>query len=201
VRNLAYLAQMPRRPCLVAVHAHPDDESSKGAATIARYAARHPDHKRSYDATCSAFDALAHDDRCPFKLYGCRTHSPQRLRAMHEWLVASGRPSPYADALASADRATDETTTLIEIGAHVEVARRALRAHRSQVAVDDPWFFSVPLDAMRAIYPYEDYVLMRLGRTIEPAPDGYEDDLFAGVDFGDHVDDGAERATPPQWFG
>ena len=32
--------EMARRPCLVAVHAHPDDESSKGAATIAQYAAR-----------------------------------------------------------------------------------------------------------------------------------------------------------------
>jgi mycothiol S-conjugate amidase len=28
---------MPERRCLLAVHAHPDDESSKGAATIARY--------------------------------------------------------------------------------------------------------------------------------------------------------------------
>ncbi|MDQ3980988.1 MAG: mycothiol conjugate amidase Mca [Actinomycetota bacterium] len=30
---------MPERLCLLTVHAHPDDESSKGAATIARYAA------------------------------------------------------------------------------------------------------------------------------------------------------------------
>ncbi len=28
---------MPERPCLLTVHAHPDDESSKGAGTVARY--------------------------------------------------------------------------------------------------------------------------------------------------------------------
>src|SRR5579871_572355 len=31
------LPAMPDRRCLLAVHAHPDDESSKGAGTIARY--------------------------------------------------------------------------------------------------------------------------------------------------------------------
>ncbi|MGH9152885.1 MAG: mycothiol conjugate amidase Mca [Acidimicrobiales bacterium] len=30
---------MSERPCLLTVHAHPDDESSKGAGTVARYAA------------------------------------------------------------------------------------------------------------------------------------------------------------------
>src|SRR5271170_6683490 len=28
---------MPERLCLLSVHAHPDDESSKGAGTVARY--------------------------------------------------------------------------------------------------------------------------------------------------------------------
>lgn len=31
---------MPERPCLLTVHAHPDDEASKGAATVARYRSR-----------------------------------------------------------------------------------------------------------------------------------------------------------------
>jgi mycothiol S-conjugate amidase len=31
---------MPDRPCLLSVHAHPDDEASKGAATVAAYHAR-----------------------------------------------------------------------------------------------------------------------------------------------------------------
>ena len=31
------MGQVPDRPCLLTVHAHPDDESSKGAASVARY--------------------------------------------------------------------------------------------------------------------------------------------------------------------
>ena len=31
---------MPQRPCLMTVHAHPDDEASKGPATVARYRAQ-----------------------------------------------------------------------------------------------------------------------------------------------------------------
>ena len=149
------------------------------------YATRHPDHQRSYEATCAAFDAVADVDGRPSKLYGCRTHSPKRLRAMHDWLIASGRSSPYADALAAAETAVDETTTRVEVGAQLAIARRALSAHRSQVAPDDPWFFSVPVETMRAIYPYEDYVLMRSRRPIEPGADGYEADLFAGIEFDD----------------
>src|SRR6202161_1543005 len=33
----ANLPSMPANRCLLAVHAHPDDESSKGAGTVARY--------------------------------------------------------------------------------------------------------------------------------------------------------------------
>jgi mycothiol S-conjugate amidase len=37
-RAAATLHRVPDQPCLVTVHAHPDDEASKGAATVARYA-------------------------------------------------------------------------------------------------------------------------------------------------------------------
>ncbi|HUP71777.1 MAG TPA: hypothetical protein VM282_01900 [Acidimicrobiales bacterium] len=38
---------------------------------------------------------------------------------------------------------------------------------------------------MRAIYPYEDYMLMRSSRPIVREADGYEHDLFAGIEFDD----------------
>ena len=270
---------MARRPCLVSVHAHPDDESSKGAATVVQYAARgvrcvlisctggeagalldpsldsanvaavrsaelreaveilgyettqllgyrdsgmdgnepggfatanfkvvvadlvaifrrvrpdvvvtydagyaqrHPDHQRCYEATRAAFDAAAETGWRPLKLYGCRTHSPGRLRAMHEWLTASERTSPFANALAAG--AVDETTTRVDVGGQLATARRALVAHRSQVTPDDPWFFSVPVEAMRDIYPYEDYILMRSHVPITREADGFEHELFSGID-------------------
>ena len=148
----------------------------------ADYAVRHPDHQRSHDATLLAFDRAAIDGWRPLKLYGCRTHSPQRLRAMHQWLNNHARTSPYANALASADATIDQTTTRIDVATELETARRALAAHRSQVADDDPWFFSVPVEAMRTIYPYEDYVRLRSHVPVDADASGYETDLFAGID-------------------
>jgi mycothiol S-conjugate amidase len=147
----------------------------------AEYAGRHPDHRRSHEAAVLAFDCAAIDGWRPLKLYGCRTHSPQRLRAMHTWLNNEARESPYANALASAEAAPDQTTTRIDVANELETARRALAAHRSQVPADDPWFFSVPVETMRRIYPYEDYV--RIRSHVRVATDGaYETDLFAGID-------------------
>jgi mycothiol S-conjugate amidase len=128
---------------------------------------------------------VAGDDRRGAKLYGCRTHSPKRLRAMHDWLVASGHASPFGGALAAAESSPDPTTTRVDVSAQLTIARRALSAHRSQVAPDDPWFFSVPVESMRAIYPYEDFVIMRSSLPIVREADGYEHDLFAGIEFDD----------------
>jgi mycothiol S-conjugate amidase len=144
------------------------------------YAARHPDHLRSYEAACAAFDAAGGAGSGPLKLYGCRTHSPGRLRAMHEWLTSSGQESPYGSALAA--DTLDETTTRIDVGDHLPIARRALLAHRSQVSPDDPWFFSVPVDVMRQICPFEDYVLLRSRLPAGAADERHERDRFAGIE-------------------
>lgn len=148
----------------------------------ADYAIRHPDHQRSHEATLLAFEGAAVDGWRPLKLYGCRTHSPGRLRAMHQWLVDHGRHSPYGNAVASADATTDRTTTRIAVADEVSTARRALAAHRSQVAPDDPWFFSVPLEAMRQIYPYEDYECLRSHVATGTTIGEFEHDLFAGIE-------------------
>jgi mycothiol S-conjugate amidase len=144
------------------------------------YAAGHPDHRRSWESACAAFDAAFARDRGPWKLYGCRTHSPAKLRAMHDWLVASGRPSPYVDALAR--WLTDETTTRVDVGPHLNVGRQALRAHRSQVAPNEPWFFSVPVSALRRVHPFDDYVLLQSHVLAGHRGGAYEDDLFDGID-------------------
>ncbi len=146
----------------------------------AEYARGHPDHERCHEATVAAFDRAAGEDWAPAKLYGTRTHTPGRLAAMHNWLVANDLPSPYEEALARSS--ADPTTSRVHVGDHLEVARRALAAHRSQVAPDEPWFFAVPVDALRQIHPWDDYVLLRPAVAIDSPPSGYEDDLFAGID-------------------
>jgi mycothiol S-conjugate amidase len=271
---------MGRRHCVLAVHAHPDDESSKGAATMAMYAARgirtvlvtctggeagdvlnssageiadlvatrrleleeavhiigyesthllgyqdsgmdgaaeggfatadlegvvqrlvsvfraerpdvvvtydaayaagHPDHLRCHEAALLAFErAASRFEPGPTKLYGTRTHSPSRLLAMHQWLLAHDLASPYADALSAVSG--NPTTTKVEVSGYLSVARRALQAHRSQVRPDEPWFFAVPLEALCEIYPWEDYELLRSRVSVAAEDGGVATDLFSGV--------------------
>ena len=141
------------------------------------YAARHPDHQRAYEATVAAFERAGDATWRPAKLYGARTHSPRKLDAMHRWLVANGRPSPYADALGG----PDPTTTSIAVSDHLEHARRAVQAHASQVTADDPWFFAVPTHAMPHVYPYEDLALLASRVPIVRDERGIETDLFSGI--------------------
>ena len=68
-------------------------------------------------------------------------------------------------------------TTRIEVGDYLKTARQALRCHRSQVRPDEPWFFAVPTDALRQIFPWEDFQL--LASTVgQPLSSGFEADLF-----------------------
>ncbi|MGH7856157.1 MAG: PIG-L family deacetylase, partial [Candidatus Binatia bacterium] len=112
------------------------------------YARGHPDHVRCLDAAIAAGGSIP--------LFGTRTYSPARLRAMHDWLVARGEESPYARML---ERVRDDATPFerVEVGSYIEVARRALLAHRSQISPSDRYWFSVPTEALREIYPWEDF--------------------------------------------
>jgi mycothiol S-conjugate amidase len=141
------------------------------------YAAGHPDHRHAHDATVVAF--RRYQRRHPAKLYGTRTHSPTQLAVMHAWLIEQRLPSPYEAALSSTR--TDPTTTRIDVRDHLAIARRALRAHRSQVAPDEPWFFAVPTDVLAAIHPWDDYQLLDSGVTPPKADEEVETDLFAGL--------------------
>jgi mycothiol S-conjugate amidase len=64
----------------------------------------------------------------------------------------------------------------VDVGDHIERARAALAAHRTQVAPDGPWF-RVPLELVREVYPYEDFEL--LASRVDQ--DGVVTDLFEGV--------------------
>ena len=64
----------------------------------------------------------------------------------------------------------------MECGAYFEQRDDALRAHATQIDPDSRWF-AVPPDIQRALWPTEDYELVRsLVDTTLP-----EDDLFSGV--------------------
>jgi mycothiol S-conjugate amidase len=141
------------------------------------YATGHPDHQHAHDATVLA--SQEHLGHRPAKLYGIRTYSPARLAAMHAWLTQQSLPSPYEGALASVG--VDATTSRIDVRGYVAIARRALRAHRSQVAPDEPWFFAVPTDALEVIHPWDDYQLLSSQVARRDVGGEYETDLFAGL--------------------
>src|SRR5438132_1368945 len=125
------------RLCLLQVHAHPDDEASKGAGTNARYAAEGvhtvlvtctdgaEGDILNHDITVAAFEAAGDPERFPdagppfqpLKLY-YTGWTRLRLQALHDAFVARGEESPYTDWLAKWDPETPDRpmTTRIDVG-------------------------------------------------------------------------------------
>jgi mycothiol S-conjugate amidase len=149
----------------------------------------HPDHIRCHEVSVAAFEAAGDpeafpgtgDPWQPLKLYYDVTFTKERVEAFHNALVEHGIESPYSEWLANweeraASMRAPKVTTTIYCADHFERRDAALLAHATQV---DPqgWFFKVPLDVQREVFPWEQFELARsLVDTDIP-----EDDLFAGV--------------------
>jgi len=149
----------------------------------------HPDHIRVHEISVAAFERAgdpewypdAGEPWQPLKLYYSGGFSRARIQAMHDWFLARGEESPYAEWIDRwpEDR-VDTTTTRIDVGDFLDVGRAALLAHRTQVAGDGFWF-RVPLDVARELHPWEDFVLARSLVESDVSEGEYETDLFAGV--------------------
>ena len=147
----------------------------------------HPDHIMCHKISVAAFDAAGDPDQYPelgepwqpLKLYYNVGFNKARVVAMHEGMLAAGLESPYVEWLEKwEDRedTSDRVTTRVACGDYFEVRDNALRAHATQVDPEGFWF-KVPLSVQRAVWPTEDYQLVR--SFVDPA--ATEDDLFAGV--------------------
>ena len=150
----------------------------------------HPDHIRVHEISVGAFeragDTAWYPDAGPAwepqKLYFTAGFTRNRIRAVHDWYVARAEESPFTSWLEriEADDRPDPVTTRIDVSDYLEVARDALRAHRTQIPADS-FFFRMPIEAVREVHPWDEYILehSRLGTTV---PDGgFEDDLFVGL--------------------
>jgi mycothiol S-conjugate amidase len=149
----------------------------------------HPDHIRCHEISVAAFEAAGDPEAFadagepwqPLKLYYDVTFTRERVEAFHNALVERGIESPYGEWLANweeraASQRAPKVTTKVYCADHFERRDAALIAHATQV---DPqgWFFKVPLDVQREVFPWEQFELARsLVDTDIP-----EDDLFAGV--------------------
>jgi len=152
----------------------------------------HPDHIHCHRISVAAFEASADSTKYPeagepwqpLKLYYDITFTYERMRTMHDAMLEEGLESPYGEFLdgwqdRAGDRRTPNVTTSVYCADHFERRDAALLAHATQV---DPkgWFFAVPLDIQRRVWPWEQFELVRsVVETSLP-----EDDLFAGIRVG-----------------
>jgi mycothiol S-conjugate amidase len=147
----------------------------------------HPDHIMCHKISVAAFEAAGDPERYPelgepwqpLKLYYNLGFSKSKVLAMHEAMLAAGLESPYTDWLKEWDSREDKgdrVTTRVECGEYFEVRDDALRAHATQVDPDGFWF-RVPLEVQRKVWPTEDFELVK-SLVDSPLP---ESDLFAGI--------------------
>jgi mycothiol S-conjugate amidase len=148
---------------------------------------QHPDHLRIRDLGVAAFTAAADPERFPesgdpwevAKLYA-PVFAVTRIRVLHEAMLERGLESPFHGWLDRLQEGEADYSAAImsriEIGATLERARSALRAHRTQVDPDGFWF-QIPAEVIREVYPFEDFELLA---TRVPVT-GPEDDLFSGI--------------------
>ena len=144
----------------------------------------HPDHIRVNEITVPAFeragDPAAYGDLGdpwqPAKLY-YTTWSRKRIEAMHEKFLELGIDSPFEDRWFKRPSQDHRITTAIDVEEHYEARADALRAHATQVDPDSAFWFGLPPEAARSVYPYDDYELARSHVESEMP----EDDLFAGI--------------------
>jgi len=149
----------------------------------------HPDHIRCHQVSVAAFEAAGDPEQFPdagapwqpLKLYYDISFTRERIEALHQAMLDAGLESPYEERLkdwdkAVAGRRVPNVTTRVHCAETFERRDAALLAHATQV---DPqgWFFKVPLDIQRRVFPWEQFELARsLVDSTLP-----EDDLFAGV--------------------
>ena len=128
----------------------------------------HPDHLRVHEISVAAFDAAGDPERypeagpawAPSKLY--YTSWPRRrMREMHEKFLELGLESPLDEDRLERMRREEPSTTSIDLTGFVEVRSDALRAHATQVDPNSPFWFGLPPEVLRTIYPFDDYYLVR----------------------------------------
>src|SRR4051812_39082632 len=147
----------------------------------------HPDHIQAHRVTGAAYDAAGAPSRYPdagipwqpSKLY--YTAFPVSfLKLGFDALKEMGEEAPFGvtspEELGFGD--PDETiTTCIDARDHLDAKTEAMRAHRTQIEVDGP-FFALSNHIGQRAFGLEHY---RLVRGTPPAAGVQENDLFAGI--------------------
>ncbi|MGH2755449.1 MAG: mycothiol conjugate amidase Mca [Actinomycetota bacterium] len=148
----------------------------------------HPDHVKVHEWGTQAFrdagDPKKFSDKgepwSPSKLYYFATFTKQRFQKLDAAAVAEGMESPYAGWLENWDSmgfVEPEVTTQVDVADFIELRSKALLAHATQIDPDSFWF-AIPDEMHRRIYPWEDYTLVESNVPTREL----EEDLFEGID-------------------
>lgn len=148
----------------------------------------HPDHVRVYELGLRAFKEAGDPEKfpeagepwSPQKLYFFATFTKQRFVLLNDAAVAEGQEPPYQGWIDSWDDMgfeEPEITTRVDVADYIELRTKALLAHATQIDPDSFWF-AVPDEIHKKVYPWEDYTL--IDSTVETELP--EDDLFAGIE-------------------
>jgi N-acetyl-1-D-myo-inositol-2-amino-2-deoxy-alpha-D-glucopyranoside deacetylase len=147
----------------------------------------HPDHIQAHRVAVAAYeccgDASYEPDLGvtwqPSKLYYTvipRAAFREGMKAMRE----RGFETPFEEGDEPSFIVDDElVTTSIDTAEQVSAKVAAMRAHASQIKVDD-FFYAMADGGRRAMFANETFRLIR-GELGSTGPDGREDDIFAGI--------------------
>lgn len=145
----------------------------------------HPDHIRCHEISMAAYEAAADPQQYPehgepwavSKIYYDVNFSIRRIRAISRAMHERGLVSPFDGWLdRRSDRPDREVTTRVRCEGYFSRRDEALLAHATQIDPDG-FFFGVPRDIEREVWPVEEFELAR-SRVDVSLP---EDDFFAGV--------------------
>jgi mycothiol S-conjugate amidase len=145
---------------------------------------QHPDHLRVHDITHPGVDKAADPDHRPelgppwqvSKIY-YSTWSRARIEARHRAFEELGLKSPYDKRWFERPDQDHLITTRIPVEGFTDVRRRALLAHATQIDPNSDFWFGLPEDIDRTLYPVDDY---RLAGASGPVGET-ETDLFTGI--------------------
>jgi N-acetyl-1-D-myo-inositol-2-amino-2-deoxy-alpha-D-glucopyranoside deacetylase len=144
----------------------------------------HPDHIMAHRVTQAAFDQAGDPDAYyddgeqpwqPSKLYHL-AFSMENYRRARQLMLDAGLEAPFGNRDPEKFGLPDEEITArIDVSKYVDIKRKALACHRSQVA--GGFWLTVPDSIWAAAFGEECFVRVR---SLVPAPDR-ETDLFAGL--------------------
>jgi N-acetyl-1-D-myo-inositol-2-amino-2-deoxy-alpha-D-glucopyranoside deacetylase len=159
----------------------------------------HPDHIRAHQITVAAFTAAADPGFAPeagsawapSKLY--ETAVPKSFVQRGVEYFAQDENSPFHGAMSADDIPMgvpdEQITTRVEASKFLAAKLAAMRAHRTQIAVDG-FFFALADGVGQEAFGIDHYVLTRgalghdpLAAAADAAGAGHETDLFAGLEL------------------